>query len=130
MDIFFTDPTDIPLPPEEVRIRKFLAQPWGDGVRVRIYLELTPFLKRPNGDIVVHNARGEELANISIIETMDPKMEFTLHLRGAERLGPFSAAVRIFYLEESPEGEETPPDQRPRKVVDRADLTFDFTEQT
>ena len=129
MDIFFTDPTDIPLPPEEVRIRKFLAQPWGDDVRVRVYLELTPFLKRPNGDIVVYNAQGEELANISIIETMDPKMEFTLHLRGAERVGPFSAAARIFYLEDAPEGEDPPPDQRPRQVVDRAELTFDFTEQ-
>lgn len=129
MDIFFTDPTDIPLPPEEVRIRQFLAQPWGDGVRIRIYLELTPFLKRPNGDIIVHNARGEELANVSIIETMDPKMEFTLHLRGAERVGPFSAAVRIFYLEEPPEGEDIPPDQRPRQMVDQAELAFDFATQ-
>ena len=45
MDIFFQDPTDIPLPPEEVRIRELTAEPWPDGRRVRVYVELTPGFK-------------------------------------------------------------------------------------
>lgn len=126
MDIFFTDPTDIPLPPGEVRIRQFRAQPRPDGLRVKLYLELTPFLQRPNGEIWVRNALGEELASISIIETMDPKMEFTVHLRGAERVAPIRASVQIFYLEEPPEGQELPPDQRARLDVDQSQLTFDL----
>jgi hypothetical protein len=43
MDIFFHDPTDIPLPPAEVRIRQFKGEPWPDGRRVKLTLELTLF---------------------------------------------------------------------------------------
>ena len=127
MDIFFRDPTDIPLPPEQVRIRRFHAEPWADGRRVSITLELTPFLKRPNGEITITDGRGVEAASLDIIETMDPRLEFTIHLRGAALESPFTVAAAIFYLEEP----ETPAEDlqadletRPRRVVDQAETTF------
>lgn len=127
MDIFFRDPTDIPLPPDQVRIRQFRAEPWADGRRVSVQLELTPFLKRPNGEITITDARGVEAASLDIIETMDPRLEFTVHLRGAGMEGPFTAAAAIFYLEEP----ETPVEDlqadletRARRVVDQAQTTF------
>lgn len=129
MDIFFNDPTDIPLPPDEVRIRHFEVNPWPDGRRVRVYLEVTPFQKRPNGEIIITNAGGDELANISIIETMDPKMEFTLHLRGAELRGPFTVSAHIFYYEESADtsaDDDLSFEGRERTVVDRITETFDM----
>jgi hypothetical protein len=138
MDIFFQDPTDIPLPPGEVRIRQFRAEPWPDGQRVRITLELTPFLKRPNGEIRITDSQGAEAASISIIETMEPKMEFTMHLRGHGLRGPFTAAAYIFYLEEpeekgeeQPQGESQEVDQPPREqmVVDSTEITFDVTRE-
>jgi hypothetical protein len=128
VDIFFNDPTDIPLPPDEVRIRHFEVNPWSDGRRVRVYLEVTPFQKRPNGEISITNAGGDELANISIIETMDPKMEFTLHLRGAELRGPYTVSAYIFYYEESADTsaeDDLPFKGRERTVVDRVTETFD-----
>jgi hypothetical protein len=134
MDIFFQDPTDIPLPPGEVRIRQFRAEPWPDGRRVRVTLELTPFLQRPNGEIRITDLQGAEAASISIIETMEPKMEFTMHLRGAELQGPYTATAHIFYLEEpdetgenQPQGEsqEADPPSRQQIIVDRSEITFD-----
>lgn len=81
MDIFFSDPTAIPLPPDEVRVKELRAEPWPDKRRVRVYLEITPFQQRPNGNITITDAAGEEVASVSFIETIDPKMEFTIHLR-------------------------------------------------
>jgi hypothetical protein len=129
VDIFFSDPTDIPLPPDEVRIRRFEVNPWPDGRRVRVYLELTPFQKRPNGEIRIINVAGDELASVSIIETMDPKMEFTLHLRGAELVGPCKLFASIFYLEEPTqplEDDNQSFEQRKRLVVDQVEESFEL----
>src|SRR5512139_2447106 len=99
MDIFFTDPTDIPLPPGEVRIRSFRAEPWPDKRRVRVLLELTPFQKGPNSEIEIRNAEGNEVASLTIIETINPKMEMTIHLRGDVPAGFYTALVMVYYYE-------------------------------
>jgi len=128
MDIFFADPDDVPLPPEEVQIREFKADPWPDGRRVKIYLEVTPFQKRPSGEIVITDQVGQSVASANIIETIDPKMEINLHLRGSEPEGTFTAAVVIFYLqdidEDQAEDEPIPPPQR--MIVDEAQTTFEI----
>lgn len=134
MDIFFQDPDDIPLPPEEVRIREFHAEAWPDGRRVRVYLELTAFQKRPSGEISILDENGEEVANIAIIETIDPRMEFTIHLRSPDRMGEYTASSTIFYTEiELEEGhqapgdataEKPPPPQPEKIVVDQAQTKF------
>jgi hypothetical protein len=78
--------------------------------------------------VSVMNARDEELASINIIETMVHKMEFTLHLRGAELLPPYNLDAVIFYLKQ-PEGVENPddipPDRREKLTVDRRRFIFD-----
>jgi hypothetical protein len=136
MDIFFQDPADIPLPPGEVRIRQFRAEPWPDGRRVRVTLELTPFLKRPNSEIKITDEQGEEAASISIIETMEPKMEFTMHLRGADVHGAYTVSAQVFYLEDAEEPGENKMEeerqegdqpQRNQIVVDQREITFEVT---
>ena len=129
MDIFFQDPSDIPLPPQEVRIREFRIEPWADGRRVRVFLEVTPFQQRPNGEVRITDAQGVEVANISIIETIDPRMEFTMHLRTPEPVGPYTASATLFYSEPLPqpvEGEENsqPLELPSSTVVDQASTTF------
>ena len=74
MDIFFQDPSDIPLPPVEVRIRSLRAEPWSDQRRVHIYLELDPFQKRPNIEVVINDPEGREEARVDIVETMVRKV--------------------------------------------------------
>lgn len=138
MDIFFQDPTDIPLPPEEVRIRGLTAEPWSDGRRVRVNLELTPFQKRPNGEINILNDDGEEVSSVSFIETIDPKMQFTMHLRTLETEGEFTVTATVFYP--ITENTEEPAEQNSNQeslllpdeimVVDRSSIKFNIPSDT
>ena len=130
MEIFFQDPSDIPLPPDEVRIREFKAQPWPDGRRVRVTLQITPFQKKPNGEIRINDENGEEVANISIIETIDPNMELTVHLRQSETGGEYTAYAVLYYSEteeaevELGTEEEPAPQTVKNIIVDQADTRF------
>ncbi len=128
MDIFFTDPTEIPLPPDEIRIRSLRAEPWPDGMRVRVYFEIDPFQKRPNAEIRILDEEDEELASLNVIETMDRKMEFTMHMRRGDPRGRFQVDAVLFYsepvaTEEGTEADTAPPASQVT-VVDRARATF------
>lgn len=127
MDIFFQDPDDVPVPPEEVRIRDFTATPYPDGRRVRVYLELTPFQKRPSSEITITNRLGEILAMANIIETMTRKIELTLHVRGASSAEMLQVTAEVFYQEtpdedDAAEGEDFQLPERNR--VDTAQTNF------
>lgn len=99
MDIFFHDPDDLPLPPNEVRIRTFALQPYPDGRRVRVYLEITPFQKKPSAEVTLFNPTGEPAGSVSIIETIDPRLEMTMHLQGTITPGTYTAQADLFYQE-------------------------------
>ena len=132
MDIVFQDPSDIPLPPGEVRIRGLRAEPFPDHQRIRIKLQITPFQKRPNIEIVVTNEIEEESASLSIIESIDPKMEFTLHLKDDEPSGQYTVLSQIYYYEDDQTQEaensqlEEGTHQLPSKIkiVDHRQTTF------
>lgn len=130
MEIFFHDPDDVPLPPEEVRIRTFQAEPYPDGRRVRVRLELTPFQVRPNAEIQITDAAGEEIAGLSVIETVDPRLEFTVHLRVPAVNPPFTVTGVVFYrpadLREEEEHEEPRREEEEPWIVDRAETVFDL----
>jgi hypothetical protein len=97
MDIFFTDPSEIPLPPEQVRIRELRADPSPDGKRVRVYLEVDPFQKRPSVDLAILDQEGEEIATASIIESMTRKMELTMHLRRGVPGNSFTLHATLYF---------------------------------
>ena len=125
MDIFFKDSTDLPLPPNEVHIREFKANPYPDNYRVRVYLEVSPFQKRPSGEVSIYDNSENEVASVSIIETVDPRMEMTIHLYNTENHGNFTARAKLYYTEPLSEesGEETTP--LPEKIlIDQAETTF------
>lgn len=132
MDIVFQDPSDIPLPPDEVRIRGLRAEPFPDHRRIRINLQITPFQKRPNIEIVVTNEIEEESASLSIIESIDPKMEFTLHLKDDKPSGQYTVLSQIYYYEDDQTQEaensqlEEGTHQLPSKIkiVDHRQTTF------
>jgi hypothetical protein len=128
MDIFFHDPADLPLPPNEVHIRQFAVQPYPDGRRVRVYLEVTPFQKKPSAEITLFNAHGDEIGNVSIIETIDPRMEMTMHLRGLVSDGQIKARADLFYqdLPEEINGSAADYKMPIRMQVDQAEASFDI----
>jgi hypothetical protein len=128
MDIFFQDPSEIPLPPAEVRIRQLRAEPWPDGKRVHLYMELDPFQQRPNADISIENSAGETVAEVSIIESMTRKIELTMHLHGPMLDGKFKVIANLFYtepLQEPKPGQEGQPARMPESTfVDQAEIMF------
>jgi hypothetical protein len=135
MDIFFQDPSDVPLPPEEVRIRSFRAELWPDKRRVRINLEITPFQKKPNGEVTINDQDGNEVAAFSIIETITPRMDFTVHLRGEQTSGRFTVAAVLYYYEEDEQTSGEDGEEEPRKlpteirIVDQAETTFEIADR-
>jgi hypothetical protein len=149
MDIFFTDPTEVPLPPHEVRIRALTAEPWPDGRRVRVSLEVDPFQVRPNADLVIVDENGREVAHANVIESLERKIEVTLHLRPAPESGTsgsarYSVHAQLYYADIDEGGAEDEiasapaggfnsasgahPDADPleRRVIDQAQATFEI----
>ncbi|GAB4574006.1 MAG: hypothetical protein Kow0077_18390 [Anaerolineae bacterium] len=107
-NLFFLNDSEPPRSKDEVRIIDLTATPYPDGSRVRIGIKLTPFLERPNLEIYARKADGPIVAEMSVIETMTPTLEFTLHIRGVDTLeGDYTLRAELFY-----EDRLNPQDQR------------------
>jgi hypothetical protein len=97
---FFFDSSEvIPLPPEEVRLTGLSAEPYPDGQRIRVTLEITPFQQRPWLEVTLFDAEDEEVASANIIEPLNWKMEFTMHIRRNEPEGKYTLKARLYYPE-------------------------------
>ena len=127
MDIFFHDPKKIRLPPEEVRLCDMKITPQHNGGRVKIFLELTPFMKRPNVEVIITDTSGKQVAHTSILETMLPKLEFTMHLRQLDPGSEYTIESVVYY-QKMPEPSDVPMDiplPEPM-IVDSRKVTFAF----
>jgi hypothetical protein len=114
MDLFFQDPSEIPLSPEEVRFLALRGEPYPDGKRVRVYVELKPFQKRPSLELTIFNADGRQVAQARVIESMIRKLEMTLHLRESQPGGVYTIQALLYYeapleAEEVPAAKQLPP---------------------
>jgi hypothetical protein len=130
MDIFFADPAEVPLPPNEVRIQSLVAQPL-DERRVKVYLETDPSQKRPNADLLISDEQGNPIASASIIESMTRKMELIMHLRGVPAGGTYRLQATLYFatLPDPPDPTSAPkPDaalpEIERLEVDQSSIEF------
>jgi hypothetical protein len=96
MDFFFPEDNLLRMTPEETRITSLTAEPYPDGFRLRVNIEITPFQKRPYIEVALKDADGDEAASSSIVEPMSWKLEFTMHIRG-ELKNPYSLEARLYY---------------------------------
>ena len=96
MSFFFPEDGLQRMPPEETHITSLSVEPYPDGERVHVNIEMTPFQTRPYLEVTLTDAIGDEVATASIVEPMGWKLEFTMHLRGSS-LGPFKIEARLFY---------------------------------
>jgi hypothetical protein len=96
-ELEFYEPEDIPQPPESVKIESLAARVYPDGRRVRLDVKITPFLERPNLELKITNDQGQEVATLSVIETMDAHFEMTAHLRGPQPVGRYTLHGELFY---------------------------------
>jgi hypothetical protein len=104
MDFFFPEDNLQRMTPEETRITSMTAQPYPDGYRLHVDIEMTPFQKRPHLEVWLSDADGEEVASTSIVEPISWKIEFTMHIRG-ELKNPYTLKAKLFY----PDGPTTEP---------------------
>src|SRR3989304_6450757 len=104
MEFFFPEDKLARAVPEETKISSFSAQPYPDGYRLRVNIEVTPFQKRPYIEVVLNDSNGDEVASTSIVEPMGWKLEFTMHIRG-ELNNPYTLNARLYY----PDGPSTEP---------------------
>ena len=95
-------PPEDGMPPQEVRIQGLRAEPWSeDGRRYRIHIDITPFLERPNIEVAITNEDGDTVSSVSIIESIDAHLAFTIHLRGEpdQLKGKLMLSASILYPE-------------------------------
>ncbi len=104
MDFFLPEDHLQRMTPEETRITSLTAQPYPDGYRLRVNIEMTPFQKRPQLEVELKDADGDEVASSSIVEPISWKIEFTMHIRG-ELNNPYTLEAKLFY----PDGPATEP---------------------
>lgn len=128
MDIFFQDPNEVPLPPDEVRIEEFSVDPYPDQRRIRVKMLLTPFQKRPHVEIFILSSEGARLSEVSILESLTKNIELTMHLRSAQPAGEYQIKAIVYYPRESELEEADPRDVPESKIVDRASRTFALVE--
>ena len=127
MDIFFADPSEVRLPPDQVRIRDLRVEPLPDGRRLRVYLEVDPFEKRPSAELTIFDQAGQEVAAANIVESMSSKMGLTMHLRNEQTAGRYQLRASLLYAIEGnqPDQEWKPAEN---KVVDTAQVEFEVQE--
>jgi len=105
MDFFFPEDHLERTSPEETKILSLSAEPYEDGRRVRINIEMSYFEKRPHLEVMLTDSENQEISTASFVEPMNFKLEFTLHLRTKPADGPLDLEVRLFY----PDGPEAEP---------------------
>jgi hypothetical protein len=96
MDFFLPEDHLQRATPEETRITALTAEPYPDGYRLRVNIEMTPFQQRPHLEVALSDADQNDIASSSIIEPLGWKIEFTMHIRG-ELNNPYTLEARLFY---------------------------------
>ncbi len=105
MDFFFPEDGLARAVPEETKLNSLTAQPYPDGYRLRVNMEITPFQKRPYIEVILKDSNSDEVASTSIVEPLSWKLEFTMHIRSEELHNPYTLSARLYY----PEGPSAEP---------------------
>lgn len=130
MTISFFEPGDVPQPPDSIKITHLQAVPVSDGWRVKVEVHVTPFQMRPNLEIALvrEDEKPLAVAVLSIVETMHPRMEFTMHIRGvSDPRGKYRLHAMVYYRDPIPEDAIEPP---PMQIKDTKQLELSIEAET
>lgn len=130
MTINFFQQGDVPQPLDKVKIEHLAASAYPDGWRVKVEVHVTPFQKRPSLEIALIKKEAEEtgkiVAHLSIIETMHPKMEFTMHVRDVDvPQGDYWVKTVLFFRNPPEEGSL---ENEPIEPVDEQNFALTISE--
>jgi hypothetical protein len=121
MEFFFPEDNLHRTAPEETKILSLTAEPYPDGQRVRVNIEMSPFEQRPHLEVTLTDGENKEISTASFVEPMAWKLEFTLHVRTEPADGLLDLVARLYYPD-GPEAEpasvridlKSPPRERPQ----------------
>ena len=128
MEIFFTDSDEAPVPPDEVRIRSLVAEPYPDGKRVKVSFSVNPFQQRPNIEINILEPGGEPVAELSVVEALEPSMDFTMHIRQSDPVGEYTTKMRLFYSDIDAYDQDNPRKEAAADILEKTGKTIDTAE--
>ncbi len=103
VDLTFVDSQEIPLPRNEVRLRGLTVTPLADRRRVRVDIRITPFLERPNLEVVLVAPGGEAVSKVSVVETDSANLSITMHLRSEPQPGEYAVRSALSYEMDPPQ---------------------------
>jgi hypothetical protein len=131
MEPFFTEPNTEGQPPEMVRFEKIIVEPYQDKNRVKLLIEITPFLEKPNIEVEIFSLDGTLISSMSIVEIIEHKFELTLHLRDENPKGEYLLKTNIYYSDlshyEIKEDEEQVSEGKAEiKIVDEQEKLFNI----
>jgi len=99
MGFFQIDPNVERMPPAGIRLLNLNAEPYLEGKRLKVGLDLIPFQQKPNIDLTLVDSLGELVASTSIIEPVKWNLELNLHIRkfSPSQNGVYKLTVVISY---------------------------------
>ncbi|HEX7621326.1 MAG TPA: hypothetical protein VF359_09020 [Anaerolineales bacterium] len=99
MEFFLTDPNIERTLPADTRLINLRAEPYSEGRRLKVNLDLTPFQQKPYLDLALTDFSGELIAATSIVEPITCGIELNLHIRkfGEAQGGPYKLTALISY---------------------------------
>jgi hypothetical protein len=99
MEITFHDANEAPRTPNDTRIITLSAEPWPDGRRISVQVQLTPYQQRPNLHISICDAQGQEKASVGAVQIRQTEIAFTIHLRHLETAGHYNVMAFLAYAD-------------------------------
>jgi hypothetical protein len=99
MEFFLSDPDVVRFPPKDIRLVDLQAEPYPDGKRIRVVLDLTPFQQKPYIDLNLKDSAGVIAATTSIVEPVTNRLELTLHIRRppTDSIAQFTLSATLYY---------------------------------
>jgi len=99
VEYFIADPDVKRLLPVDTRIIGLLGEPYPDGKRLRVTLDLTPFQQNPYLELTLTDSAGEVVAATSIVEPVSWRLDLNLHIRksGTTSDGIYKLTVILSY---------------------------------
>ncbi|MGZ6346996.1 MAG: hypothetical protein ACXWNC_05460 [Anaerolineales bacterium] len=83
MGFFQIDPNIERMLPADIRLLNLHAEPYANGKRVKVSLDITPFQQKPYLDLSLTDSTGKVLATTSIVEPVSWNLELNLHIRNS-----------------------------------------------
>jgi hypothetical protein len=71
-----------------------------DQRRVRVSVQLSSETTRPDLELVIADAKGEEVCRSTIIENFGDRITFTMHIRSSQTEFPLTLACSLSYEED------------------------------